>query len=298
MTAAVRVLVALVAVALAAPAAHAASFSEWAPAVGVAGVNTEFQDGCPIESPDGRSLYMASTRPRFAGDLRTDIDIWVAHRAGPGDPWGAPQNLDAPVNSTADDFCPTPVRGEGLFFVSRRPIPGACGGADIYFVRGGDEEARHFQCASEGGPNTPLDEMGPSYVKTGGPSLYFSSGPDLYVSDEHGTGRFGRGEPIAELNSTAIDIQPNVRRDGREIVFASTRTDPTAFGGQDVWVATRDRIKGPWSPPVNLGGAVNTGANETRPSFSWDATRLYFGRAPGLPGTTDIHVATRGKGGG
>jgi hypothetical protein len=24
-----------------------------------------FQDGCPIESPDGRSLYFASTRPRF-----------------------------------------------------------------------------------------------------------------------------------------------------------------------------------------------------------------------------------------
>jgi hypothetical protein len=34
-----------------------------------------------------------------------------------------------------------------------------------------------------------------------------------------------------------------------------------------------------WSPPVNLGTAVNTPAPETRPSLSWDGERLYFGRA-------------------
>jgi Tol biopolymer transport system component len=39
-----------------------------------------------------------------------------------------------------------------------------------------------------------------------------------------------------------MDIQPNVRRDGREIVFASNRGGATAFGGQDIWVATREQI--------------------------------------------------------
>lgn len=294
MTIARRILVALAAAAVMAPAAHAADWSEWGQDTRVGNVNTPSLDGCPIQSPDGLSLYLASTRPRFEGDTRTDIDIWVAHRDAPDDPWGTPENLGAPVNSAADDFCPTPVRGEGLFFVSRRAVPGACGGADIYFVRRDAESARHFDCVSDGGPNTPLDEQGPSYVKTGGPSLYFSSGPDLYVSNELRTGRFGPGDPIAELNSpTAIDIQPNVRRDGREIVFASNRAG--GFGGQDVWVARRHRVGGPWSAPVNLGDAVNTDANETRPSLSWDATELYFGRAPGPPATADIHVATREK---
>jgi hypothetical protein len=32
-----------------------------------------------------------------------------------------------------------------------------------------------------------------------------------------------------------------------------------------------------------------------RPSFSWDAQTLYFGRAPGLEGSTDIYVTTREK---
>jgi hypothetical protein len=268
----------------------------WGPATPV-GVNVPgFQDGCPIESPDGQSLYFASTRPRFAGDLRTDIDIWVAHRDSKDAPWGAPENLGEPVNSTSDDFCPTPTRGGRLFFVSRRMTPGVtCGMGDIYLTRvnpgQGWEEPRHLGCEADGGPNTPLDEQGPSYVRTGGPVLYFSSGPDIYVSKRHGDGSFGPPEPVDELNSAATDIQPNVRRDGREVVFASNR--PGTLGGQDIWVATRKGPNDSWSTPENLGGNVNTAAGETRPSLSWDGGTLYFGRAPGLPSTADIFVTTR-----
>ena len=45
---------------------------------------------------------------------------------------------------------------------------------------------------------------------------------------------------------------------------------------------------------MNLGSATNTAANETRPSLSWDATTLYFGRAPGAEGpAADIYFTTR-----
>lgn len=46
-------------------------------------LNTPDMDGCPIQSPDGLSLYMASNRPGGQGLL----DIWVArrpHRHAPG----------------------------------------------------------------------------------------------------------------------------------------------------------------------------------------------------------------------
>jgi hypothetical protein len=37
---------------------------------------------------------------------------------------------------------------------------------------------------SPDGPNSALDELGPSYVEVGGRALlYFSSGPDIYVSE-------------------------------------------------------------------------------------------------------------------
>jgi hypothetical protein len=81
-----------------------------------------------------------------------------------------------------------------------------------------------------------------------------------------------------------------VRADGLEVVLSSNRTG--TLGGQDLWVATRQRIEDPWSAPVNLGATVNTAAAETRPSLSRNGAQLFFGRAPGPEGMSDIYVAT------
>jgi hypothetical protein len=284
--------------------AGATQFAAWSPAQKIdeiggnsSGLNTEFQDGCPIQSPDGLSLYMATNRPGGQGLL----DIWVARRDSTSEPWGEPENLGEPVNSAADDFCPTPVRGGGLFFVSREALPGSCGLGDIYFTRfeptRGWTEPRRLACAPAG-PNSALDEQGPSYVEVGRRAwLYFSSSSatvpgDIYVSKRRAHGSFGPAMPVAGLNdSAANDIQPNVRKDGREVVFSSNRAG--TLGAQDVWIATRERVGDPWSVPVNLGSAVNTSAAETRPSLSWDARTLLFGRAPGPEGSGDIYVSTR-----
>jgi len=285
---------------------RAMHLSAWAPAQKldeIAGnsseLNTPFLEGCPIQSPDGLSLYMASNRPGGQGLL----DIWVARRGSTSAPFGAPENLGPPVNSAADDFCPTPIRGGGLFFVSREALPGSCGLGDIYFTRfnpvHGWSEPVHLACAPQG-PNSALDEQGPSYVEVDGKALlYFSrSSPsvpgEIFVSRRLADGSFGPATPVAELNdATANDIQPNVRKDGHELVFSSNRSG--TLGGQDVWVSTRDSVHDPWSAPVNLGEAVNTDAAETRPSLSWDAQTLLFGRSPGPEGMSDIYVATRDK---
>ena len=87
------VLGALVLAASFATTAEARQFSAWEPAQKIdeiAGnsseLNTPFLDGCPIQSPDGLSLYMASNRPGGMGLL----DIWVARRPHRHAPWGAP----------------------------------------------------------------------------------------------------------------------------------------------------------------------------------------------------------------
>ncbi|MBM2823749.1 MAG: Tol-Pal system beta propeller repeat protein TolB [Thermoleophilia bacterium] len=266
-------------------------------------LNTPSQDGCPIQSPDGLSLYIASNRPGGKGGL----DIWVATRASAGASWGAPQNLGEPVNSAADDFCPTPVGKNGLFFVSREALPGACGQGDIYFTHritaGTWMEPERLLCAPAG-PNSELDEQGPSWVdvsgKLRGPKhLYFSRSSvspsvpgEIFMSSRQAGARFGPATAVAELNEAAAnDIQPNVRADGLEVVFSSSRAG--TLGGQDVWVATRLAIGDPWSAPVNLGSVVNTAAGETRPSLSRDGKQLLFGRAPGPEGSGDIYVTTR-----
>ena len=264
-------------------------------------LNTPSQDGCPIQSPDGLSLYVASNRPGGKGGL----DIWVATRATAGAPWGDPQNLGEPVNSAADDFCPTPVGKGGLFFVSREPLPGACGQGDIYFTHrtsaGTWVEPERLLCAPEG-PNSALDEQGPSWVDVSttlrGPKhLYFSRSAtgvpgEIFMSSRQNGARFGPASPVTELNdATANDIQPNVRADGLEVVLSSNRAG--TLGAQDIWVATRSSRDAPWSTPVNLGPAVNTAAAESRPALSRDGKQLLFGRAPGPEGSGDVYVTTR-----
>jgi len=268
-----------------------------------ADLNTPSVDGCPSQSPDGLSLFMASNRPGGKGGL----DIWVATRASTGAPWGAPQNLGEPVNSTADDFCPTPVGKGGLFFVSREALPGACGQGDIYFTHrngaGTWVEPERLLCAPAG-PNSALDEQGPSWVDVSstlrGPKhLYFSrtsvlpggAPGEIFMSSRQDGARFGPATPVAELNDlTANDIQPNVRADGLEVVFSSNRTGSQ---GQDIWVATRTSAENAWSAPTNLGAGVNTAASESRPWLSKDGSQLLFGRAPGPEGMNDIFVSTR-----
>jgi len=267
-----------------------------------ADLNTASLDGCPIQSPDGLSFYQASNRPGGRGGL----DIWVATRPSTSAPWGAPTNLGEPVNSAGDDFCPTPVGKNGLFFVSREPLPGACGQGDIYYTHrtgaGGWAEPDRLLC-SPAGPNSALDEQGPSWIDPSGrlrgqKQLYFSRSSaspvvagEIYMSTRANGARFGPAAPVTALNDAAAnDIQPNVRADGLEVVFSSNRTGSQA---QDIWVSSRARATDEWSAPTNLGAPVNTAAAETRPSLSKDGSQLLFGRAPGPEGMSDIYLSSR-----
>lgn len=288
--------------ALAAPSgAMMDDLGQWSPATRVEeapGTDSTFNgpslDGCPFISPDSKTFYMASNRSGGEGG----IDIWVSTRQRADDPWGAPANLGPSINSTDDDFCPTIARdGKTLYFVSNRP--GGCGGADIYASRrrpGGWDQPVNLGCHTAGGPNSTMDEAGPSVLSEphAGPVVYFSSTragtSDIYRSESH-AGAFGPAMLDTELSSsTAQDGQPNVRRDGLEIFFFSNRP-----GNNDIYSASRSSTADSWSNPVNLGPAVNSTASETRPSLSWDGTTLYFGsnRAGSEGGSSDHYVTTR-----
>jgi hypothetical protein len=287
--------------------------------------NTPSNDGCPFISRDGKTFYIASNRP--GNGAQGGQDIWVSTRESENDAWGAPVNVGPPVNSSADDFCPTIARDGHLFyFVSRRA--GGCGMGDIYVTRlrddNGFDEPEVLPCdttAPYEAVNSPFDEFSPFPLPEpgSGPVLYFSSfrpggfspeapmGPgdsDIYRSESHG-GVFGPPALVLGVNSAADDGQPNVRADGLELFFYSTRVIPgVSLGGADLYVATRENVRDSWSTPINLGPNVNSGSAETRPSLSWDGTTLYFGSTrPNGEGTNDIDIyvttrqARRGKGG-
>jgi len=276
-------------------AADATQFSDWGAPSAVSAANTPAHDGCPIESPNGKQLFIASTR---TGGLGKN-DIWVAERANKHDDWGPMTNLGPAINSGDHEFCPTPLGGGWLLFVSDRAACGATPNqappvGDIYLTRQHPDGTwlapQHLGCAADGtGPNFTGGEFGPSLVDTAnGTFLYFSStgtsgNHDIYRSLMAGDGSFGAPQPVSELNTGAVDQMPNVSRDGSEIVFASSRG-----GNMDIYTANFDGTTGLWSTPVPVA-AVNTPDPETRPSLSGDGKRLYFGRGA----TADVYVSTR-----
>ncbi len=258
-------------------------------------LNTASNDGCPIQSPDGLSLYIATNRPGGFGGQ----DIWVARRASTDDPWGAPEHLGMPVNSSANDFCPTPVPGHGLFFVSERA--GGCGSGDIYFTRfkhGGWEEPQNLGCEI----NSIAGEASPSYFEdeSGHAILYFSSqrtdgfAPGGADSDIYFSVDFGPAQLAPGLNTAVEDSRPNVRKDGREIVFDSNRVG--GIGLQDIWTATRETTADDWSTPTNLGPMINSAATDARATLSRDGLTMFFGSGrAGTDGLSDIFMTSREK---
>lgn len=251
-------------------------------------LNSTANEGYPIMSPDGLTLYIVSDRPSGMGAL----DILAAHRASTDDAWGDPENLGLPINSSANDWSPTPVPGHGLFFVSTRTD--SCGLDDIYFTRfknGAWEEPQNVGCQI----NSAAFDFGPSYFEdeSGKGILYFSSnragGQDIYSSVD-----FGPAQLVPELNTILNDVRPNVRKDGLEIVFDSNRIG--TLGLLDIYTASRATTADHWSTPTNLGPLINSTVNDARPTLSRDGLTLMFGsNRAGGDGQSDIYISRREK---
>ena len=160
---------------MAAPASYAGWYPGWRtpnPVDNVAG-------GCPIESPDALTLFTA-------GGFDGTLDVWIYERDDKSAPFGPRIKVPDPVSlDDANDFCPTPLGGDVLFFVSDRDDETSCGGADMFVTRirnGVPGEPRRLGCAPHG-PNTAGRELAPSLVYTlSGAYLYFSTNdPSQYI---------------------------------------------------------------------------------------------------------------------
>lgn len=279
--------------------ADAFAGSEWSEPVHLdAPINSPFSELGPQLSPDDLSLYFGSTRPGGLGD----VDMWAVHRDCIDCPWGVPFNLD--INSEQSDGGPAfSADGHLLFFASNRP--GGHGSDDIWVSYREDvSNDQGWAPPVNLGPgvNTADAETGPQYLaalRPEGATLYFVRGAvpggDIYRGLVNPNGEvIGDASPVVELNSTALELEPSVRHDGKEIFFASARG-----GDIDIWVASRQNVTDPWSTPVNVGPTINTPGADLTPSVSHDGRTLLWSAAfaaRGGLGRQDIWMSTRHQG--
>ena len=208
-------------------------------------INTSTNEGAPTLADDGRMLFFYSGRSGGQGGS----DIYVSHRistGADGDVWGDPVNLGPDVNSAVNEQGAYYVRGDGegtatLYF--NRTL--AASGQDIYKV----------SLSSDGeplGPAVAVSELNSTStdqklaVRTDGHELLLSSNRpgtfgdlDIWRFTRQGIhDPWSAAEHLgAPLNTSYVDSQPALSRDGQTLIFTSNR--PDGSGGNDLWMSTR-----------------------------------------------------------
>ncbi len=233
-------------------------------------LNTTTQDASPSFSPDGQTLYFASTRAGGVGSY----DIYAATRMGPGQ-FGPPA-LVGGVNSTGIDYGLTTTR-DGLvaFFTSERTGAGVPGGANIWTA------TRTSPTGTFGTPTvvTALssDSADSDVWLWGDGTLVFSSDRpgstmlDLWSSTwSRAAGTFSAPTLLFGVNSSAREFGATTSADGLTLVFSSNR-----IASLDLFVARRTRTTDNFGTPAAIASVNSSGADKGV-AISPDGCELVF----------------------
>ena len=283
-------------------------FSKWEAVVHLPPpINSEYDDQAAVLSRDEKTMYFSSNRP---GSLNNSRDIWVSTRRTRNSQWETPQWLGPIINSPGTELVRSITSdGHVLLFQSDRE-GGGFGQADIWAISRkhvNDEFGWGRPINLGAAINTPFAELASNYLfaDSGRVSkLFFTSnkpggfgGPDIYESTINESG-FETSINVFELNTPSVETCFWVRDDGLEMIFSSNRPnldeDRTY---DDLWVATRDSVRDPWSNITNLGPKINSsGYRDVAPFVTADGrTMVISSTRPGgmAPGTFDIYMTTR-----
>ncbi len=250
-------------------------------------INTASVDGCASHSPDGLTIVFNSNRTG-------NHDLYMATRTSTSDEFGAAMALPSPVNTSANEACPTIANGKRLYFSSDRHDSAY----DIYVTRQRkDGWSAPVRLGPDVNTNGMLEETADFYEDEQGREVMIftrrnlaGTVADLYQSIEGGPPSLVQGGP----HSSAADARASVTKDGLTIFWDSTRSG--TLGGPDLFYATRSNTSEPFGTAVHLSHLSSPGF-DARPYISWDGTFLTFssGRAGNVSSAPDIWIATREK---
>jgi len=216
----------------------------WFPSVPVQELNTEYNEGAPTISGDGKTMvFTACELHGEYGGERTGFgscDLFISYKVD--GKWQPAVNMGKPVNSKYWETQPSlTADGKTVFFI--RGVPGSDRkpkDQDIYYSRMKEDGKWSIPVKISPRVNTP-DQEESVFVHPDGSTIYFSSnghvgmgGLDLYVARRDSGGRWQRpvnlGYPInTHKDENSILVSPN----GQLAYFASDREG--GFGDLDLY---------------------------------------------------------------
>lgn len=194
---------------------------EWSEPQPISFTDPRWSDSDPWLTPDGRTLYFISTRAAPGREEgRADYDIWRSARTADG--WSVPEHL-ADVSSPAQELGPE-LHGGILYFSSARR--GGRGGLDIYTAPLGPAGSGPVQLL-DGPFNTAASESDFTLSADGRTAAFWRSGEGgraaIHIARRTAEG-WSQPAPLpASLNHGRFNFTPSFTRDGRGLVYASTR---------------------------------------------------------------------------
>lgn len=183
-----------------------------------------YSDLEPAFSPDGNTIFFSSNRP-LSGKQIKDFDIWIVKKEK--GIWGKPENAGKPVNTSADEFYPSPTRSGNLYFTAA--YANSVGKEDIYIAKW--EQGKYATPEPmDTTVNSAMYEFN-AFVSPAEDYIIFTSygrkddkgRGDLYISIKNNEGKWLRSKNLSILNSDRLDYCPFVSPDGKILFFTSER---------------------------------------------------------------------------
>ena len=213
----------------------------------VAPFSGQYNDLEPAYSPDGSRLYFVSNRPIDSSNRAKDYDIWYVEKAT-GDRWSNPIRMDAPVNSSKNEFYPSITKSGSIYFTREME------GKDEDIVWCASHSGRYAEAVSlpdeinskgaEFNAYVDPDEtfvIFTAYKKTGN----FGQG-DLYISIKSQDGRWAPAKNLGHIiNDKGLTYCPYVSSDRKFFFFTSARWTSPPFNEKQNIASLKKKLESP-----------------------------------------------------
>jgi hypothetical protein len=224
-------------------------------------VNSEYEEGMPLLSPDGRTMYFTRfLSPENVGGKFTGADIWVSQYDVTTFQWGRARNQEALNNRGNNVVTGISSNGQTLYFLNTTSTRRVSG---VYFSRKLNNGWSRPEFISIPGIE-PESFLG-MFVSPDFDVVFLSmKGPDsrgeedLYISTKTGSGEWTVPRNLGPtVNTTGFEISPFLSADKKRLYFSSN--GHKGLGDADIFYT--DRLYNSWetwSVPRNLGDKLNS----------------------------------------
>ncbi len=268
-------------------------------------INSEFDDGMPSITADGKTLILTSRRPDTKGggiDPNTGLyydDIYISTWNEEKGKWNSAEGVEGELNTSGHDACMSISPDGNTIFVYRN-IPKVTGSGDIYFSTK-KADGRWTNPKTIDKPINSSFFESSACLSPDGNTMYFVSernggygNADIWKSSKLGKNLWAKPVNLGPVVNTEDDeLGVFIHPDGKTLFFSSK--GHKTMGGYDIFM-TQMQKDSSWSVPVNLGYPINTTKNDNFFVMTADGKKAYItSTKDGGLGVSDIYEIDMSK---